>query len=183
MRRKLHIKTSLWSKPALCIFKANQFHLIESVFARWRNIIKWTTIENENDNDTDDDIDIDNDDDRKDQDSAPFQQQYQQRASIIWAINTTHACDANDPPRSSRFRCLSLPELPSDANNAAVSTPQLMMRRRNQHRPPFSHPPPLHHRSTNFLNATDNNFQSITGSTLNNDFINLQTLTAQTNNA
>ena len=120
-----------------CIFDANKFHFIKSIFEWWRNVIKWTTIENENDNDDDNVFDID-DDDRKDQDSAPSQQQNQQRASINLAVNTTHAFNVNDLPRSSRFLCLSSPELPSDANNKAVLTPQPMMRRRHQHRPQSS---------------------------------------------
>ena len=103
--------------------------------AWWRNIIQWTTIENENDTDNHDDIDIDDDDDRKDQDPAPSQQQNQQGASINLAVNTTHAFNVNDPPRSSRFRYLSLPELPSDTINEAFLTSQPIMRRRHQHRP------------------------------------------------
>ena len=83
MTRKLHIKTSHRLKPALCILKATQFHLIESIFA-W-----WTAIENENDNDVDDDIDVDKDDDRKNQDSAPSQRQNQQPASINLAVNSS----------------------------------------------------------------------------------------------
>ena len=147
MRRKLHIKISLRTKPALFTFKANQFHPIKSIFAWWSNIIKWTTTENENNTDNDDDIDIDNDDDKKHQDSAHIQQQNQQRASINLTANTIHASNANDAPRSSRFRCLSLPELPSDANNKAFSTPQPIMRWRPQHRPQSVHPfsPAFHH--------------------------------------
>ena len=134
MRRKLHIRTSLRAKAAFCILKANQCHLIKSIFAWWKNIIKWTTIETENDIDNDDDIDID-EDDRKDQDSAPSQQQNQQFASINLAVNTIHAFNANEPPKSSRSGRTSLPELPLDTNNEAVSTPQPIMRRRHQHRP------------------------------------------------
>ena len=44
----------------------------------------------------------------------------------------------------------------------------------------FSRPPPPRHHSTNFMNTTADNFQSITGSTLNNDFNDIQTVTAQT---
>ena len=74
------------------------------------------------------DIDIDDDDDRNDQDSAPYQQQYPHRASINLALNTIHAFNVNDAPRSSRPRCSSLPELSSETNNMAVSTPQPIMR-------------------------------------------------------
>ena len=76
MRRKIYVKTSLQAKPAPCIFKANHFHLVKSIVAWWRDIIRWITTENENDNDNDDDVDTD--DDKKDQDSAPSQQQNQQ---------------------------------------------------------------------------------------------------------
>ena len=81
------------------------------------------------------------------QDQAPSQQQNQQPVSTSLALNTTHAFNANDPPGSSRFLCLVLPELPSDINNMAVSTPQPIMRRQHQHTPksvtPLSLPPHL----------------------------------------
>ena len=161
MRRKLPIKTNLRLKPVLCIFKANHFHLIKFIFALWRNIIKWITIENENDDGNNNDIDIDNDDDRKIQDSTPYQQQNQQRASINLAVNTTHAFKAKESRRSSRFQYWSLPGLPSETNDKAVSKPQPIMRWQHQHRlqsvPPFS-TSPLPHHSTDFLNTTDDNF-------------------------